>query len=130
MDNAQIKAKVAARAAADTVWQLAMDEATGHENEACLAFYRRLLEHLCTVLPPECLPTRIVERGPLAAMTNDEAAKFESELVPFGKWANKLVCEVPLSYFDWLIGEQNFQTRAERYMRNDRVQAEQANERL
>lgn len=122
--DTEITAKVEARNAADVVHHLASDEAVRFQGHAALAFWRRLLENVCAVLPPEYHPTRVVEKGPLAAMTDEEARAFERETVPFGKYLGDLVGNVPLSYFDWLEGERDFRQDVKRYLRNPGIQRE------
>jgi uncharacterized protein (DUF3820 family) len=119
-----ILAKVKARNEASVVFGLAAGEAEQIVDDgARVAFWRALLGAICDVLPSEEQPTRVVEKGSMAAMTNEEAKAFEAELMPFGKWANKLVCEVPLDYLDWLDGQRDFRKQLNRYLRNKQVMA-------
>ena len=125
IDKSAITAKVEARNAADVVHRLAMDESLNHKNEACLAFWRRMLENVCAVLPPEYHPTRVVERGPHAPMTDEDSKGFENKSIPFGKYIGQQISSVPLSYLCWLDDQPDFRRELNRYLRSERIQAEQ-----
>ena len=64
MKTEEITARVEARNLADTVHHLASDVAAGLAKDAVLTYWRRMLENVCAVLPPEYHPTRVVEKGP------------------------------------------------------------------
>ena len=125
IDEHTITAKVETRNAADTIHRLACDEALNHTNEACLAFWKRILENVCAVLPPEFHPTRIVEHGPLAPMGDTESKFFGAQPMPFGTHQNKRVDEVPMDYMEWLDREPDFRKQLNRYLRSERILAEQ-----
>jgi len=122
----KVAARVAARHAAAIVCEMAVEEGGKFSTDAQTEFWKAILGVAMAALPEEHHPVRVVEKGRRAAMSNDEATVFEAEPMPFGKWANRLVAEVPLDYFDWLIGQDSFHAKAERYMRNPRVQREVA----
>lgn len=122
--DAEILARAEARDAADEVYRLACDEVQRFQGSGPLAYWQRLLKNICAVLPPECHPTRVVEKGPWAAMTTEERNAFEKEAVPFGKWDGVRVADVPLSYFDWLDAQPDFRRKVNRYLRHSGVQIE------
>ena len=120
MNNEAITARVEARNAADMVHHLASDEAVRFTGDAALAFWRRVLESVCAVLPPEYHPTRV------AAMTDEEAREFKKERVPFGKFKTYMIKDVPLDDLCWIDEQPDFRRQVNRYLRNPQIQDQQA----
>lgn len=68
-----------------------------------------------------------VDRTPQAtpdAMSDDEKKRFERTEVPFGKHSGKQVKDVPLSYLEWIDGDE-FRTDLRRYLKHPDVWREQ-----
>jgi hypothetical protein len=63
----------------------------------------------------------------LERMSDSDATKFESKLIPFGKHRGTSVKEVPLDYLEWLTGD-TFTDDLRRYVRSDKIEREVANE--
>lgn len=126
--NEEITARVEARTMADECHQLAIEESIRFPDDVALAFWQRMLANVLERLPRNTHPIRIVERGPLAAMTDEEAKAFGSEVVPFGKWASWRVDSCPMDWLDWLDAQPDFRRQVNRYLRSERVQREQRTE--
>jgi uncharacterized protein (DUF3820 family) len=118
-----IAERVIARQQADELHSLALDATITFTSDAALAFWKRMLEHVLTVLPAEHHPIRVVERGPWAAMTNEEAREFETkETMDFGIHCGKHISDVPWEYLTWLDEQQKFQRNLNRYLRNEHIE--------
>lgn len=122
IDTTAVTAKVIARKAAKEVCQLANGESLKFHGDANVTFWKTFTDHGLFLLPTGHHPVTIVERGPLAAMTDAEAKKFERDGMPFGKWAGNPVGKVPLEYLVWLDEQDDFHRQLNRYLRNEQVQ--------
>jgi len=122
---AAIQANKAAREAAEAMADLMFDAG----QELPLAVRRRYWEVLFLRTAEWAgkigEPHRPVEPAPRCegAMSDQEAKRFEQEVMPFGKHKGKAVVDVPLDYLFWLDGDE-FRRRLPGYLLSDRVQRE------
>ena len=108
---------------ADEVHRLASSEALRFTGDAALRFWRRLLENVCAVIPPQYHPTR-VDRSDVVPMTREELREWEIKKMPFGKHEGTQVKNVPLDYLIWLDEQPDFRRELKRYLKSDRIQRE------
>ncbi len=114
-----IEANAAARDAAKLVHSMMLDEAANHKQRAAVIFYEEIVKQLRAVVPEEIWPTTEVVRD--APMTDEEAARFELNYMPFGMHADKWIRDVPRIYLEWLECEPDFRRQLNRYLRSDKV---------
>ena len=117
----QIVDRVNARIQAEEIFALAVDETEGWGDDTAAAFWVQLLRDVLQQVPGDKRPIERVVVGPPKAMTEAEAVAFENEAMPFGKYVDVHIGQVPLSYLDWIDETDNFRSRLDRYLRNPRV---------
>lgn len=122
--NQQILDRAHSRREAQGVYELAADLGVGWTTDKRMAFWIWLMNRVSQHVDEADRPMRVIEKGPLAAMTGEETSAFECADVPFGKHQGIPVGQTPLGYLDWLDGQPDFRRQLDRYLRNDRVKRE------
>lgn len=115
LEMSNLSARVAARKRAKEIAALARDEAASCGDDAA-AFWEKLQELLFPPAPIE----------PAAVMGDKFAEMFERKYMPYGKYADTQICDVPRKYLDWLAHNQEdpFKTQLRTYLARLEVQAQ------
>lgn len=117
IDQDKLKARCESRKSADAALELLAESIAGDPQH----FWKIVRDHAENQLPSE--PNAV---GP---MTDEEACRFATRLMPYGKYKDEAVDQVPVSYLDWLIGEaDHFKDQLRRYVQNERVRQRFADE--
>ena len=119
--NMSIEANIKARKAAEELWELVVEECFGIEDVAIQVYWKRFLE----LLRVELWSQETVARDP--PMTDDEAKRFGSTQMPFGKWELCPIDDVPMEYFVWMEEQPDFRRQLNAWLRNPRIQQRQEN---
>ena len=83
----------------------------------------RFLEELALMLPKKLCKPKEKKAPLLRPMTQQEARNFGSVTVPFGKYNNVAVDNVPMDWLQWLA-DQTFVDNLRRYLESERVKSE------
>ncbi len=111
----EVRGRIDARLAAETVASLADEEALVHGK----LFWVQLHKICCAHVP--CSKE---EEQQKRTMTDAESRQFGAGVMPFGEYAGKRIDEVPLDRLEWYT-EQSFVDSLRRYLRSRRIQSEQ-----
>lgn len=76
-------------------------------------------------LAEERLPPKPVPVDPYPPMADDEAAKFERWVMPYGKHGGKPMGDIPVGYMCWLTDGDDVVKAARRYVRSKRFSERQ-----
>lgn len=117
----QILGNVKARETASEILLLAGEEASSMSLEHRQRFYKYLRDAALEIVP---LPK---QNGPaLEPMSDAESRRFGKTLMPFGKYADESIDNVPTSYLDWLATSDDaiFIKQLNRYLASPRILAE------
>lgn len=117
-----ISTNIEARKAAEECFDLLSDFIREAEMppEAAAKAWRRLGDMVDEVTGVDRKPP---EPPSAVAMDDVEAKRFESQVMPFGKYGPdgedgpKRVCDVPISYLTWIDEQPNFRKDLTRYLR-------------
>ena len=118
MDSKLIEARIAARALAKQVADIATAEAP--EDDASCEAYWLVLRQVCDEHLPR--PEQTSSESP--AMTDEQAREFgRCTQMPFGKHVGTYIDEVPLQYLEW-YADLSFQPQLRKYLRSPRIKSE------
>lgn len=121
MNEELVKAKVAARKEATDVLAFVVGEATvvAKDNEPTVvrAFWEVIRDAALERVPLPVTEPKVLRAKP---MTDEQAHRFEKEIIPFGQHANTRVGSVPLQYLRWLA-DQPFIDELRAYLANETV---------
>jgi uncharacterized protein (DUF3820 family) len=55
-------------------------------------------------------------------MSNDEAVRFENEIMQFGKHKGDKIVDIDIEYFEWLDSQPDFRRELWRYLKSEKIQ--------
>jgi len=121
-----IETNVAATKAAKTIVDLAVETAAELPADVRPRFWGTVDDLVAALVAVTKTPTLTAPAAP-PAMTDAEAKGFGQITVPerFKKHAGQCVDDVPLEYWFYLLEPDVFLDDVARYVRSDRIQAEQ-----
>jgi len=123
-----VEHNIAARKAAETVFELAVEQSRELPEQSVVAYWCRLLLLVEQVLPSDIRIPRIGPQVPQTPppMSEDEAKAFEKHSMPWGKYNGTKIADVPMDYLLYIDDQKDeFRDRLHRYLASDRVQREQ-----
>ena len=116
----EIGQRIAARYSAELIAGLADEEAKQYTDSK--HFWKCLHDIVCAHVP--CRKQKEeADRLAKAKMSDGEAQRFGSEIMPYGEFAGKRIDDVPLERLEW-YADQRFTDELRRYLRSDRVRTE------
>lgn len=122
-----VNGNIAARKQCDAIMDLAVDAAVELNRKYGINGSLRLFASMREKLDKLC-PRPKDEHETFAKMDDAESIRFGNTLVTFGAHEHSRVDEVPLCYWDWLLGNESsmFIKQLNRYVASDRVRKEPA----
>ncbi|MGB0600375.1 MAG: hypothetical protein ACPGLY_27170 [Rubripirellula sp.] len=113
----QIAKNIEARQDAESAWEFVtkLAEESVDEHHFWKCFCELYDDRFPVVIPP----------GTVQPMTDEESRAFESHIVEFGKWKDRMIREIPIGYLLWLDGQPDFRMKLKRYLASERIQREQ-----